>query len=100
MDAAYAGDLTVTSGYRCPARNAAIDIASTISRHMKGKALDYNQGTSAANCAVWLAARSLKSVPTENLLYYLNDKGSKVHTDAPQCGPDNTTNYIQGHAGW
>ena len=96
--------LEVTAGYRCPTGNGSIDIASKLSRHMKGKALDYDQGDAEENCRMWRASGDAGA--TERLLYYMakNAAGETVDksTKAPNCLPawDEKTQYGHGHAGW
>ncbi len=96
LDDAYLGDLNVTAGYRCPVGNRLAHGVRN-SRHMRGKALDYNQGLDTeSNCAVWAAAAKLNPRPVENFLYDTADNP----TSAPDCSGGSDIDYTHGHVAW
>ncbi|HEC66830.1 MAG TPA: PKD domain-containing protein [bacterium] len=97
LDNKYAGSLRETSGYRCPLGNQRAG-GSKLSRHMKGRAADYNQQVSKQNYLVWKA--SGQAGATEKILY--DQRRRRIYATIPEWPdmPPGVTVYTKGHAGW
>jgi len=95
----YGSAITVTSAYRCPRKNNSVSSAAD-SDHAYGRAFDWDQGSSAGNWAVAVAANGHA---TTVLLYCGSAKKSYQELIDLECGPSTFpagwTGYTNGHAG-
>mgnify|MGYP001586354688 CR=1 FL=1 len=98
LDNNYAGNLTVTSGYRCPRGNRAAGGEAT-SRHQYGRALDFDQQSSEENYNVWSAAStaSLRLLYDQNNQIVNNSLIIQYHWTLMTPG---VTSYTHGHVDW
>ncbi|MDI6735490.1 MAG: D-Ala-D-Ala carboxypeptidase family metallohydrolase, partial [bacterium] len=98
LDNAYAGNLRVTCGYRCPLGNRRAGGAIN-SIHMRGMAMDFNQLSSLENYNVWVAAGQTN--PVERYLHGSNgiDYGLPGNP-APTWPAPQGVIYQRGHVAW
>jgi YD repeat-containing protein len=96
-----AGDIAVTSGYRCPIGNLRAGGAAN-SNHQYGKAFDFDQGSSIENYNAFLAACRIAGARADTYLKASNGKEYYWRSNFPpppdQLPPGVT--YIRGHAAW
>jgi uncharacterized protein YcbK (DUF882 family) len=112
LDKAYPGMLSVTSGFRCPYGNARVG-GEPDSNHMRGKALDFQQGNidgqarSLENWKVAVAAwelhhRQNNPLIAQEILLWNGIKYQNCLDNINNCPEpdDNQPNYIRGHVAW
>jgi hypothetical protein len=114
LKVSYGGDITATSGYRCPTGNSNTKPrGAKYSNHMFGKAFDYDQQDDEENWNVWKASQDTGAV--EYFLY--EQSGCRIRNEfipkeafsIPQkviivCNGEDYwawgITYSYGHAAW
>lgn len=85
LRAVFGSRLRVTSGYRSPAVNEAVD-GSTTSQHMRGEAVDFVvDGLSSEQVARVMVRGGL---PFDQLIWYLPERGGHVHVSLTRLRPN------------
>jgi len=106
LDDNYAGDLRITSGYRCPIGNSRTSGNVPKSRHQYGKAFDFNQKstdvekTTEENYNVW---RKAADIGLAAILYDQDDNqvsSTLLEQYVYPAMPTGITSYTHGHAEW
>ncbi len=103
VESAYtAGTINITCVYRCPKHNTDIGSTELDSKHLKGKAFDFDQLSSEENWKVGKAAYECNSNYVILLYYYENgDKKSKSFSEVKDENkkPWLTYTFEHGHIG-
>ncbi|MGC8738075.1 MAG: D-Ala-D-Ala carboxypeptidase family metallohydrolase [Candidatus Hydrogenedens sp.] len=101
VEQAYSGTINVTSVYRCPVKNSSVN-GSLTSKHLLGKAFDFDQPSSEAN---WRVAKTAYECNNNNeILLYYYENGNKKSVSFYKVSDENEKpweKYIfeHGHVG-
>jgi len=105
LDGRYAGNLRVTSGYRCPIANSQTSGNEPTSRHQYGRAFDFNQQSDEGNYGVWIEAdkMGLDAILYGRIQNSTNERrvyDYELHQYVYPNMPPDIVQYTHGHAEW
>lgn len=97
VEQAYEGTIGVTCVYRCPVHNSHPNVrGSRTSKHLLGKAFDFDQLSSEANWDV--AKKAYDKNSNWEILLYINGEKTPFSPSIPRTPPQGVE-YEHGHVG-